>query len=322
MFLYLLRRLLIVPPTLFVIMFITFALTRIAPGDPVRLISGSRQPDPEVAQNIRDSFGLNGGFFEQFGNYFWGVVSEGDLGPSYQFRSPQLSVQDLLKDRIWVSTQLGLISLALTYLIGIPLGIFAALRRGSWRDPTAIGGLMVFDAIHIIVLVQLIIWMLVFVLDDFLRLFGLDIPSVWNGNAESYIIPIMALTLPGLAGMARFVRVSVLTVMDEDYVRTARAKGLHERVVILRHVVRNAMLPLSTFFVLSIVTVITGSIFIEQLYGIPGVGNFIFDSVLKRDFNLLLGITLLLSTLIVLGNLATDILYVFIDPRIRYGGRG
>ena len=110
--------------------------------------------------------------------------------------------------------------------------------------------------------------------------------------------------------------------MDEDYVRTARAKGLQERVVVLRHVVRNAMLPLSTFFVLSIVTVITGSIFIEQLYGVPGVGNFIFDSVLKRDFNLLLGITLLLSTLIVLGNLATDILYVFIDPRIRYGGRG
>ena len=219
--------------------------------------------------------------------------------------------------------QLGLISLGLTYLIGIPLGIYAALKRGSAKDPATIGGLMVFDAIHIIVLVQLIIWLFVFVLDDFFRLFGLNVPSVWTpGNAASYIVPVIALTVPGLAGMARFVRISVLTVMDEDYVRTARAKGLGERTVVLRHVIRNAMLPLSTFFVLSILLVITGSLFIETLYGIPGVGQFIFRSITQRDFNVLLGITLLLSTLIVIGNLLTDILYVFIDPRIRYGSRG
>ena len=323
LFLFIVRRMLIVPPTLFVILFITFALTQIAPGDPVRLITGSRTPDPEIAERIRDEFGLNGGFLERFGNYFWGVVSEGDLGPSYFFRSPQRSVQELLGERIWISAQLGLISLGLTYLIGIPLGIYAALKRGSAKDPATIGGLMVFDAIHIIVLVQLIIWLFVFVLDDFFRLFGLNVPSVWTpGNAASYIVPVIALTVPGLAGMARFVRISVLTVMDEDYVRTARAKGLGERTVVLRHVIRNAMLPLSTFFVLSILLVITGSLFIETLYGIPGVGQFIFRSITQRDFNVLLGITLLLSTLIVIGNLLTDILYVFIDPRIRYGSRG
>ncbi len=321
--LFIMRRMMIVPPTLFVILFITFALTQIAPGDPVRIITGSRAPDPVIAERIREEFGLNGGFLERFGNYFWGVVSEGDLGPSYFFRSPQRTVQELLGERIWISAQLGLISLGLTYLIGIPLGIFAALKRGTWKDPGTISGLMVFDAIHIIVLVQLIIWLSVFVLDDFFNLFGLNIPSLWTpGNAASYIIPVLVLTLPGLAGMARFVRVSVLTVMDEEYVRTARAKGLRERTVILRHVIRNAMLPLATFFVLSILTVISGSIFVETLYGIPGVGSFIFRSITQRDFNVLLGITLLLSTLIVVGNLLTDILYVFIDPRIRYGSRG
>ena len=320
--LFILRRLLLVPPTLFVILLITFALTQIAPGDPVRLITGSRSPDPEIVENIREEFGLNGGFLERFSDYTWNVVSDFDLGPSYFFRSPQRTVQELLGERLWVSGQLGLISLALIYFIGIPLVIIAALNRGNCKDPGLIGGLLVFDAIHVIVLVQLVIWLLIFVLDDFLRFFGIAIPSVWeSGNPASYVVPVFALTAPGLAGMARFVRVSVLTVMDEEYVRTARAKGLRERTVVIRHVFRNAMLPLSTFFVLSLVGVISGSIFVETLYGVPGVGRFIFDSVLQRDFNVLLGITLLFSTLIVLANLATDVLYVFIDPRIRYGGR-
>ena len=161
-----LRRILLVPPTLFAVLLITFALTQIAPGDPVRIIAGSRVPDPEIAEAIRAEFGLTGGFFARFGDYFWGLITEADLGLSYFFRSPQRSVQELLGERIWISTQLGLISLAITYLVGIPLGIYAALHRGTWKDPFTIGGLMAFDAVHVLVLTPLLLWLLVFQLGE------------------------------------------------------------------------------------------------------------------------------------------------------------
>ena len=151
---------------------------------------------------------------------------------------------------------------------------------------------------------------------------AIGVPSVWTpGDLASYVIPVTALTLPSLAGMGRFVRASVLSVLDADYVRTAHAKGLPRHVVLLRHVLRNALLPLATVMGLSIVSVVTGSIFVETLYGVPGVGAFIFESINQRDFNVLLGFTLLVATLFALANVAVDVLYLFIDPRIRYSRR-
>ena len=315
------RRIAIAPVTLFAVLLVTFALTQVAPGDPVRIITGQRTPDPERAELIREEFGLNGSFAERFGNYVVGFV-QGDLGLSYFNRSPQRTVQELLGERIWVSAQLGLISLALTYLLGIPLGVYAALHRGDWKDPGLIGGLMVFSAIPSLVFLPLFAWLLVFQLDAVFLFFGFDIPAVWvPGDPASYFIPVVVLTLPGLAGMARFVRVSVLTVIDEDYVRTARAKGLGQRAVVYGHVLRNALLPLSTVMGLSIVGVVGGAIIVETLYGVPGIGAFIFQSVLQRDFNVLLGFTMLVATLLVVSNLIVDICYVFIDPRIRYTRR-
>ncbi len=319
---FIVRRLLLVPITLFAVLLITFAFTQIAPGDPVRIITGSRTPDPATAEAIREEFGLNGSFVERFANYVEGLVTEFDLGPSYFNRSPKRSVWELLRGRIWISAQLGLITLGLIYLIGVPLGIYAALHRGTWKDPSTIGGLMVFDAIPVVVLIPLIIWFFVFVLDDFFRLFGFDVPSVWTpGDPASYLIPVISLTVPALAGMARFVRTSVLTVLDEDYVRTAYAKGLRQRTVIYRHVLRNALLPLSTVMALSVVGVVSGALFTETLYGVPGVGQFIFQSITQRDFNVLLAFTLLIAFLFAMANLVIDILYIFIDPRIRYSRR-
>lgn len=315
------RRIAIAPVTLFAVLLITFALTQVAPGDPVRIIAGQRTPDPERAELIREEFGLNGSFVERFGNYVVGFV-QGDLGPSYFNRSPRRSVQELLGERIWVSTQIGALALFLTYLLGIPLGVYAALHRGKWQDPALVGGLMVFSAIPSLVFLPLFTWLLVLKSDDFFGLFGFDVPSVWtSGDPASFIIPVVALTLPSLAGMARFVRVSVLTVIDEDYVRTARAKGLGERTIVYRHVLRNALLPLSTVMGLSVVGVVTGTIIVETLYGVPGVGAFMFQSVLQRDFNVLLGFTMLVATLLVTSNLIVDVAYVFIDPRIRYTRR-
>ena len=174
---FVLRRLLLVPPTLFAVLFITFAFTQAAPGDPVRIITGTRTPDPEVTEQIREEFGLTGGFFERFGDYFVGLVTRGDLGPSYFHRSPQRSVAELLGERVWVSTQLGLISLALIFLLGIPLGVFAAVNRGTWRDPFTIGFFMIFDAIPVLVLIPMMVWLLVFGLHEVPQFFGFSVPS-------------------------------------------------------------------------------------------------------------------------------------------------
>ena len=174
------RRIAIAPITLFAVLLVTFALTQVAPGDPVRIITGQRTPDPERAELIREEFGLNGSFAERFGNYVVGFV-QGDLGLSYFNRSPQRTVQELLGERICVSAQPGpdLPGADPCAPAAAPMGVFAALHRGDWKDPGLIGGLMVFSAIPSLVFLPLFAWLLVFQLDAVFLLFGFDIPAVW-----------------------------------------------------------------------------------------------------------------------------------------------
>lgn len=299
----LLRRLALVPILVFVVAAATYALTHVAPGDPVKIIGGARQVDPEKAELIREEFGLHGGYFERFGRYLWGLVSRGDLGPSYYYRSPQRSVQELLGERIWVSAQINLMALALIYGLGIPIGVYVAVNRGTWKDPAVIGFLKIFDSIPSPIMVVLIVYLMVEVLGGVFRLLGFNVPVVWTpGDPASYIVPLVALTIGVFGGMGRFVRVSMIATMDDDYVRTARAKGLTERVVLYRHVLRNGLLPLSTNIGLAFVGVIVGSIVIETRYAVPGVGAFIFQSINQRDWNVILGFTLLVATLIIIAN--------------------
>ena len=318
----LIKRLALVPVLVFAVMALSYALTHAAPGDPVQIIAGARDIEPERAQLIREEFGLEGNYFERFGRYVWGVVSYGDLGPSYYYRSPLRSVQELLGERIWISAQINLIVMALVFGLGIPLGVYAAVHRGRWQDPTLIALLKIFDSIPSPIFVVVAAVLLVNGLDDVFNFFGFNVPNVWTpGDPASYILPVLVLTLPALGGMARFVRISALSTMDDDYVRTARAKGLTERRILYGHVLRNAMLPLSTVFGLSIVGVIGGSIIIETMYGVPGVGQFMFESITQRDFNVILGFTLLTATLFIVVNALIDVLYIFIDPRIRFTAR-
>ena len=316
------RRLLLVPILVLAVMALTYALTHAAPGDPVKIIAGARDIEPQRAQEIREEFGLEGNYLQRFSRYVWGVVSRGDLGPSYYYRSPVRSVQELLGERIWVSAQINLIVMALVFGLGIPIGVYAAVHRGRWQDPAVIGGLKVFDSIPSPIFAVLLAVLLVTGLASLFALFGFNVPNVWTpGDPASYILPVLALTLPSLGGMARFVRVSALSTIDDDYVRTARAKGLTERRILYGHVLRNALLPLSTVFGLSIVGIIGGSIIIETIYGVPGVGAFMFQSITQRDFNVILGFTLLTATLFILVNALIDVLYIFIDPRIRFTAR-
>lgn len=316
------RRIILMPVQLFVILAITFALTQVAPGDPVSIIGGTRAVDPEQAELIREEFGLNGGYFERFGNYIVGLVTEGDLGPSYYYRAPKRTVEDLLVPRIWISMQISLIVMAVVYGLGIPLGVYAAVRRGTWKDPAAIGALKLFDSLPSPIFVILTMALMVEALAPLFNLFGFNVPEAWDARDPArFIVPVFALSLPVIGGIARFVRVSMLTAMDDDYIRTARAKGLGERRILYVHVFRNAMLPLSTSFGLAIIGIFTGSIVIETVYGVPGVGQFIFRSITQRDFNVLLGSTLFYSFVLLVAVMIVDILYIFIDPRIRYTAR-
>ena len=318
----LLRRLALMPVLVFAVLVFTYAITQIAPGDPVRIIAGQRQIEPEQAQQIREEYGLDGNFAERFGNYFVGLITRGDLGPSYYYRSPTRSVQELLGERIWVSTQINLIVLALVFALGIPLGVYAGTRRGTWKDPATIAFWKIFDSIPAPIFIVLVALLLVEGLAPVFNAFGFNVPAAWTpGDPASFLVPVVSLSVPALGGTARFVRVSLLTTLDDDYVRTAQAKGLTERRVLYGHVLRNALLPLSTVIGLSIVGVITGSIIIETRYGVPGVGAFLFDSINQRDFNVVLGFTLLTATLFIVVNGVIDIVYMFIDPRIRYTAR-
>ena len=318
----LLRRLALVPVLVFAVLAFTYGITQIAPGDPVRIIAGQREIEEEQANRIREEYGLNGNYFERFGNYFVGLVTRADLGPSYYYRSPTRSVQELLGDRIWVSAQINAIVMVIVLGLGIPLGVFAGVRRGTWKDPAMIGFWKIFDSIPSPMFIVLVALLLVEGLAPVFNAFGFNVPAVWTpGDPASYLVPVIALSVPSLGGMARFVRVSLLTTLDDDYVRTARAKGLTDRRVLYGHVLRNALLPLSTVIGLSVVGVIGGSIIIETRYGVPGVGAFMFESIRQRDFNVVLGFTLLTATLFVVVNALIDMAYVFIDPRIRYTAR-
>lgn len=318
----LLRRLALVPVLVFAVLVFTYVITQIAPGDPVEIIAGQREIDQQQAEQIREEFGLNGNFFQRFGNYFVGLVTRADLGPSYYYRSPARSVQELLGERIWVSAQINLIVMALVFGLGIPLGVYAGTRRGTWKDPATIAFWKIFDSIPSPIFIVVVVAFFAQWAAPVINAFGFNVPAVWTpGDPASYIVPVLALTIPALGGMARFVRVSLLATLDDDYVRTARAKGLTDRRVLYGHVLRNALLPLSTVIGLSIVGVIVGSIIIETRYGVPGVGAFLYRSITQRDFNVVLAFTLLTATLFIVVNAVIDIAYIFIDPRIRYTAR-
>ena len=311
---YVLRRLLFLPIVLFVVSFSTFYITRWGPGDPISVYSGQFR-DEEAFERVREQYGLDKPIYEQYQIWLTDLITEGDFGPSYQYRDR--TIPEVLGPKIWVSVRVGLWAFLLTFLVGIPVGIFAAMRQGTWADPFSIGFFLFFTSIPVLVMVP----MLVLVLAAHLHWVP---PGGFDGIfSKSMIIPTIALTLPGIAGVARLSRISTLNTMHEDFVRTARAKGLRENVIVARHVARNSLVPIMTTVIgLSMVGLLEGAIFTETLLGIPGVGVFIRDSVAARDYNVILAIVLMISTAFVLANLLVDIALVILDPRIRAAGVG
>jgi oligopeptide transport system permease protein len=310
---YIIRRLLFLPLTLLIVSFATFYITRWGPGDPVRIYAGAGYSDPEALDRVRARYGLDKPIPQQYGIWLKNVVTEGDLGPSIRYRDR--TIPELLRPKIWVSIQMTFFAFLLTFSVGIPVGVYAALRQGTWSDPLTISSFLLFQSLPTLVTVPLL-----------LLVFSLWLGWVPYGGfdgmfSRSVIVPTLALSLPGIAGVARLARATTLNSLHEDFVRTARAKGLRERSIIGRHVARNSLVPVMTTVIgLSLVGLIEGAFFVETILGIPGIGRFTYDSVNSQDYNVILAIVLLITTAFVIANLVVDLLLIIIDPRVRAGG--
>ncbi len=302
---YVLKRLLIAVPTLLVIITLSFFLIRVAPGGPFDLIPNI---DPVVAENLRKAYDLDQPLLEQYGNYILRLAS-GDLGPSLAYRDR--TVAELIAEGLPVSAQLGLTAICVGLFAGMLCGIVAALRKNSAVDFTVMAIAMTGVAIPTFVTAPLL------TLFFGLYLGWLPISGWNNGQFAHIVLPVTALALPTIAGIARITRGSMLESLNADYVRTARAKGLPEWKVIARHVLRPACMPVVSYLGPAIAGAMTGSVVIETIFGLPGIGRAFVEGALNRDYSLILGIVIVYATLILLLNLLADIAYGYLDPRVR-----
>lgn len=301
---YLLRRLLIAVPTLFVIITLAFFMVRVAPGGP---FDQERTLPPEIQANLNKMYHLDKPLYQQYAIYMGNVLS-GDLGPSFQYQDR--TVNELIGYGFPVSMKLGFSAIAIAVVIGSLLGIIAAIRQNSAVDYSVMGVAMAGITIPNFVMAPLLI-------------LGLAVYMRWlpaGGWGESWkqaVLPITCLALPKIAYISRLMRGSMIETLRANHVRTARAKGLAEWKVILKHCLKPALMPVVSYLGPACAAVLTGSVVIEQIFGIPGIGRFFVQGALNRDYTLVLGVVVFYGVLIVLFNLVVDLLYAWLDPKVR-----
>jgi ABC-type dipeptide/oligopeptide/nickel transport system permease component len=303
------RRLLAAIPVLIAVTAATFFLGRFAPGDPITIRTGGRA-SPEVVDRIKHQLHLDQNPAIQYVRYMGNLVT-GDFGESY--RHPGVKVSTLILPKIKVSLEENIYPFILTFLIGLPIGIYLALHRGAWQDPSITALLLFLSAIPVVLLIPVLQYV-------FALKLGWLPAAGWHGLfAKTIILPTVVLTVPGLAGIARLMRISLVQVMDDEYVRTARSKGLSEAVVVYRHMLRNGLLPIVTAVITSLFFLFVGSFFVELLFGIPGIGNETISALGSRDYDEFMALTVLGAVAFIFANIVVDITYSLIDPRIRLG---
>ena len=302
---YFLSRLAGAIPTLFLIVTVTFFLMRAAPGGP---FDQEQTLPPEIMANLQSAYGLDRPIWAQFGRYL-GALAHGDFGPSFKYKD--FTVTELIRQGFPVTLELGLIALSVALLVGIPVGIFAALHHNSAADYATMSLAVLGLAIP------------TFVVLPFLGLlFGvylhwLPIAGWEPGSIRHLALPTVALALPPLAYIARLTRGSMLEVLRSHFIRTAFAKGLPLRTVILRHALRPALVPVVSFLVPAVASIMTGSLVVESIAGLPGIGRYLVQGALNRDYTLVLGMVIIYSTLLIGMGLLVDLLYAWLDPRVR-----
>lgn len=301
---YSLNRLFWIVLVLIAVAFITFSLMHLVPGGPW---DREKELAPQVIENLNKKYGLDKPYVVQFGTYMWNVL-QGDLGVSYSYQSR--GVTEILLDGLPKTATLGGVAFLLAILIGVPLGMAAALKQNSIIDYVAVFLSTLFASIPGFVLGIF----LVLILSVSLHL----LPTGGWGTIDNVIMPAFALAALPAAYIARVTRASMLDVLRQDYIRTARAKGLAEYVVLVRHALRNALIPVMTVLGPELAFLITGSVVIESVFSIPGTGRLFVQGVAQRDYGLIMGTTLFYAFIIAVANYVVDILYGVVDPRIRY----
>lgn len=334
---YIIRRILQFIPVLIGVTLFTFVLMRAIPGGPFDFVADRSLP-PQIVANLEAKYHLDWPMWKSYLSYLIGddILGEaggsrgiirGDFGPSYYYKGQ--TVMDLIAITFPVSAQLGIMSVTLAVVIGIPAGIIAALNQNSWIDYASTFGAVVFLSVPNMVLAPLLIWIFALILGWFPvagwgakppYLLGF-LPRLEQLNKAYFAraaMPVFALGSAYAAGIARLTRASLLQVIGEDYIRTARAKGLRERVVIIVHALKNSLIPVVTLLGPVFAAVVTGTFIVEQIFGINGMGKHFVTSVGNRDYQVITGVTLIYAILLVIANLLVDITYAWLDPRIRY----
>jgi len=310
---YLFRRLLGTIPVMLVVAVFIFLMLRLTPADPAAIIAGDNATTEQVAQ-IRGQLGLDRPMVEQF--FIWSAkVLSGDFGESFFFKK---TVAQLIGERIEPTLSLAFFTIMIAVLVAVPLGVLAAHRHGSWIDRIVMGFSVLGFSVPVFVIGYLLIYLFAIYL-NWLPVQGYQrIAEGVGGWVQRLILPSMTLSVIYIALIARMTRTSVLEVLSEDYIRTARAKGQIERKVLFRHALRNAAVPIVTVIGLGIALLIGGVVVTESVFTIPGLGRLTVDAVLARDYPTIQAVILLFSFVYVMINLAVDMLYTILDPRIRY----
>ena len=305
MFAYAIRRLLSAIPTLIIIITVAFFMMRIAPGGPFDL---ERALPPEIEKNVLAAYNLDQPIWKQYLDYIGGLV-QGDFGPSYKYRD--FDVAELLAAGFPASLKVGGLAILLAMLIGITLGTLAALKQNSSADYAVMGLAMTGIAIPNFVMAPL----LTLIFGVYLS--WLPVAGWGDGALKNLFLPVVALAMPQIAYIARLTRGSMVEVLNANYIRTARAKGLRERLVVIRHGLKAALLPVVSYLGPATAAVITGSVVIETIFDIPGIGRYFIQGALNRDYTLVLGVMIFYASLIIVLNLIVDLIYGLLDPKIR-----
>jgi oligopeptide transport system permease protein len=302
---YTLRRLLGAIPTLFLVVVLAFLLVHAAPGGP---FDAERALPAEIEANIAAAYHLDEPLPMQFLRYVGGVV-QGDFGPSYSYRD--YTVSELIGRSFPVSLRLGILAMLLATVVGVSLGTVAALRRNSPLDTVVMGFAMTGISVPVFVIAPVLVLLFAVKLQW--------LPASWTGSegGSRLLLPVISLALPQIAYVARLTRASMIEVLGSDFIRTARGQGLGTAAIVRYHALKPAMLPVLSYMGPAVAAVLTGSVVVEEIFGIPGLGQLFVRASLNRDYTLVLGVVIFYAALILLMNLVVDLLYGAIDPRIR-----
>lgn len=304
---YITRRLLVAIPTMFILIVLCFYMMQLAPGGP---FNSERPLPPQVLANIEARYGLDQPLWKQLGTYIYNIFTSFDFGPSYQYKDRD--VNDIIALGFPITLTYGSISFLVATLVGVSFGVLAAIRHNTWLDYIAVGATFSAQALPNFVMAPILIF--VFTLQ-----LGWLPGGGWNGGQWNYLVlPVIALSTSFMASIARITRASMLEVVNSNFIRTARAKGLPERAIIWKHAMKPTLMPVVSYLGPAFVGMITGSVVIDMYFSTGGIGRGYVNSAFNRDYAVMLGLTILYGGLTILFNLIVDIMYAWLDPKIRY----